>query len=184
MSDSFTSSFRRVIRGGIESTQLSDIMSILGSVILSSNEDRYFWDLNGDGDFRVKDVRNLIDETFLPKDVSPTRWVKSIPIKVNIFAWKVSLDRLPTRFNLVSRGVPVPSLSCPSCNIVQEDLGHTLFSCDLAIGVSRLVCRWWNLTWTPLDSYASWLNWFKSLRMSSSSKGVLEGVFYTAWWSI
>ncbi|GJU48302.1 RNA-directed DNA polymerase, eukaryota [Tanacetum coccineum] len=170
--------------GGIESTQLSDIMSILGSVILSSNEDRYFWDLNGDGDFRVKDVRNLIDETFLPKDVSPTRWVKSIPIKVNIFAWKVSLDRLPTRFNLVSRGVPVPSLSCPSCNIVQEDLGHTLFSCDLAIGVSRLVCRWWNLTWTPLDSYASWLNWFKSLRMSSSSKGVLEGVFYTAWWSI
>ncbi|GKA78302.1 RNA-directed DNA polymerase, eukaryota [Tanacetum coccineum] len=177
MSDSFTSSFRRVIRGGIESTQLSDIMSILGSVILSSNEDRYFWDLNGDGDFRVKDVRNLIDETFLPKDVSPTRWVKSIPIKVNIFAWKVSLDRLPTRFNLVSRGVPVPSLSCLSCNIVQEDLGHTLFSCDLAIGVSRLVCRWWNLTWTPLDSYASWLNWFKLLRMSSSSKGVLEGVF-------
>ncbi|GJV97810.1 RNA-directed DNA polymerase, eukaryota [Tanacetum coccineum] len=53
MSDSFTSSFRRVIRGGIESTQLSDIMSILGLVILSSNEDRYFWDLNGDGDFRV-----------------------------------------------------------------------------------------------------------------------------------
>ncbi|GJV09846.1 RNA-directed DNA polymerase, eukaryota [Tanacetum coccineum] len=183
MSDSFTSSFRRVIRGGIKSTQLSDIMSILGSVILSSNEDRYFWDLNGDGDFRVKDVRNLIDETFLPKDVSPTRWVKSIPIKVNIFAWKVSLDRLPTRFNLVSRGVPVPSLSCPSCNIVQEDLGHTLFSCDLAISVSRLVCRWWNLSWTPLDSYASWLNWFKSLWMSSSSKGVLEGVFYTAWWS-
>ncbi|GJY48947.1 RNA-directed DNA polymerase, eukaryota [Tanacetum coccineum] len=119
MSDSFTSSFRRVIRGGIESTQLSDIMSILGSLILSSNEDRYFWDLNGDGDFRVKDVRNLIDETFLPKDVSPTRWVKSIPIKVNIFAWKVPLDRLLTRFNLVSRGVPVPSLSCPSCNIVQ-----------------------------------------------------------------
>ncbi|GJS42790.1 hypothetical protein Tco_0567833 [Tanacetum coccineum] len=39
MSDSFTSSFRRVIRGGIKSTQLSDIMSILGSVILSSNED-------------------------------------------------------------------------------------------------------------------------------------------------
>ncbi|GKE77969.1 RNA-directed DNA polymerase, eukaryota, partial [Tanacetum coccineum] len=184
MSDSFTSSFRRVIRGGIESTQLSDIMSILGSVILSSNEDTYFWDLNGDGDFRVKDVRNLIDETFLPKDVSPTRWVKSIPIKVNIFTWNVSLDRLPTQFNLVSRGVPVPSFSCPSCNIVQEDLGHTLFSCNLVIGVSRLVCRWWNLTWTPLDFYASWLNWFKSLRMSSSSKGVLEGVFYTAWWSI
>ncbi|GKD04244.1 hypothetical protein Tco_1179218 [Tanacetum coccineum] len=123
MSDSFTSSFRRVIRGGIESTQLSDIMSILGSVILSSNEDRYFWDLNGDGDFRVKDVRNLIDETFLPKDVSPTRWVKSIPIKVNIFAWKVSLDRLPTRFNLrVSF----------SLQMVELDLDPSRFLCFMA----------------------------------------------------
>ncbi|GJR59196.1 RNA-directed DNA polymerase, eukaryota [Tanacetum coccineum] len=91
MSDSFTSSFRRVIRGGIKSTQLSDIMSILGSVILSSNEDRYFWDLNGDGDFRVKDVRNLIDETFLPKDVSPTR-------RVSFSLQMVELDLDPSRF--------------------------------------------------------------------------------------
>ncbi|GJW60262.1 RNA-directed DNA polymerase, eukaryota [Tanacetum coccineum] len=168
---------------GLAAAHPSNWSTIIKEVDVLKAQDRYFWDLNGDGDFRVKDVRNLIDETFLPKDVSPTRWVKSIPIKVNIFAWKVSLDRLPTRFNLVSRGVPVPSLSCPSCNIVQEDLGHTLFSCDLAIGVSRLVCRRGNLTWTPLDSYASWLNWFKSLRMSSSPKGVLGRRFFTTtWW--
>nr|GEU67457.1 RNA-directed DNA polymerase, eukaryota, reverse transcriptase zinc-binding domain protein [Tanacetum cinerariifolium] len=133
-----SSLFRRDVRGGAESEQLSQCLNILGSVVLSNSKDRYFWDLNGDGEFRVKDIRLLLDDTFLPKDDSPTKWVKSIPNKINIFVWKVSLDRLPTRHNLVQRGVPVPSLSCPNCNNAQEDLAHILFSCDLASRVTRL----------------------------------------------
>ncbi|GJS50520.1 RNA-directed DNA polymerase, eukaryota [Tanacetum coccineum] len=181
---SFTSSFRREVRGGAESLQLTQILDLLGTVILSNMEDRWIWDLNGDGEFCVKDVRNLLDVTFLPKADSPTRWIKTIPIKVNIFAWKVSLDRLPTRSNLARRGVLVPSSSCLICNVSDEDLAHLLFRCDLAIEVTRLVYRWWNLVWIPLDSYISWLSWIKALRMNSRSKSVLEGVFYTAWWSI
>nr|GFA30669.1 RNA-directed DNA polymerase, eukaryota [Tanacetum cinerariifolium] len=100
-----SSSFRRDVRGGADSEQLSQCLNILGSVILSNSEDRYFWDINGDGEFRVKDIRLLLDDAFLPKDDSSTRWVKSIPIKINIFAWKVSLARLPTRHNLVQRGI-------------------------------------------------------------------------------
>nr|GEW35841.1 RNA-directed DNA polymerase, eukaryota, nucleotide-binding alpha-beta plait domain protein [Tanacetum cinerariifolium] len=63
------------------------------------------WDLNGEGVFRVKDLLNLLDESFLPKDSTATRWVKSIPIKINVLAWKVYLDRLPTRLNLIRRVV-------------------------------------------------------------------------------
>ncbi|GJX41243.1 RNA-directed DNA polymerase, eukaryota, reverse transcriptase zinc-binding domain protein [Tanacetum coccineum] len=66
--------------------------------------------LNRSGLFRVSDIRNLVDETFLPKDEVATRWIKYIPIKINIFAWKVHLDRLPTRLNLVHRGVQLISL--------------------------------------------------------------------------
>ncbi|GJY55910.1 RNA-directed DNA polymerase, eukaryota [Tanacetum coccineum] len=179
-----TSSFRRAVRGGVESSQLALMQDILRSVSLTNSEDRWIWDMSGDGDFRVKDVRNLLDETFLPKSDSPTRWVKSIPIKINIFAWKVSMDRLPTRSNLVRRGVLVSPVSCPIGCTAQEDLNHILFSCDMATGVSRLICRWWNQVWTPVDSYNSWIAWFKLIRMPSSSKGVLEGVFYITWWSI
>nr|GEV87797.1 RNA-directed DNA polymerase, eukaryota [Tanacetum cinerariifolium] len=71
-------------------------------------EDRWVWDMNGEGVFRVKDLRNLLDESFLPKDSTATRWVKSILIKINVFAWKVYLDRLPTRLNLIRRGVQSP----------------------------------------------------------------------------
>ncbi|GJU52310.1 hypothetical protein Tco_1226024, partial [Tanacetum coccineum] len=48
---------------------------------------------NGEGCFQVKDVRSVLDETFLPKENIPTRWVKSIPIKVNVFVWKLVQDR-------------------------------------------------------------------------------------------
>ncbi|GJS16075.1 RNA-directed DNA polymerase, eukaryota [Tanacetum coccineum] len=76
-----------------------------------------YLDLKGVWIFRVKDVRNLLDESFLPKVEVPTRWIKSIPIKVNVFAWKLFLDRLPTRSNLARRNVTVPSLACSLCGI-------------------------------------------------------------------
>nr|GEX56600.1 RNA-directed DNA polymerase, eukaryota [Tanacetum cinerariifolium] len=37
--------------------------------------------LNGDGCFRVKDVRMMLDDMLLPKSDVPSRWVKQIPIK-------------------------------------------------------------------------------------------------------
>ena len=114
---------------GVESQQLDYLLGLLGSVMLSNMGDRWVWDLNGDGVFRVKDVRNLLDETFLPKAEMPTRYIKCIPIKVNIFVWQVLLDRLPTRSNLARRNVVTTSLSCPICDVAPEDTSHLFFSC-------------------------------------------------------
>nr|GEZ77976.1 putative RNA-directed DNA polymerase, eukaryota, reverse transcriptase zinc-binding domain protein [Tanacetum cinerariifolium] len=184
MNGTFVSSFRRDVRGGLESTQLSQLLDLLDSMVLPNLDDRWVWDLNGDGIFQVKDARILLDDFFLPKAVTPTRWVKSIPIKLNIFAWKVSLNRLPTRINLFRRGVSVSPISCSIYHAGLEDLDHLLFCCSMAIDVTRSICKWWNLGWVLVDSYLSWLSWFNSIRMQSSSKMVLKGVFYTAWWSI
>ncbi|GJU61242.1 hypothetical protein Tco_1243077 [Tanacetum coccineum] len=116
MNTSISSSFRRHVRGGVESQQLDQLSLLLDTVILSNMDDRWFWDLNGDGVFQVKDVRSMLDEAFLPKMEVPTRWIKSIPIKVNVFAWKLYLDRLPTRSNLSRsrRNVSLPSLALSS----------------------------------------------------------------------
>nr|GFB67753.1 RNA-directed DNA polymerase, eukaryota [Tanacetum cinerariifolium] len=123
------------------------------AVILSNMEDRWFWDLNGDAVFRVKDVRILLDEAFLPKMEVPTRWIKSIPIKVNVFAWKLFLDRLPTRSNLARRNVSIPSLACPLCDLTLKDSSHLFFGCFVAKDVQKLICRWWNLDFQSFDSY-------------------------------
>ncbi|GJW86964.1 ty3-gypsy retrotransposon protein [Tanacetum coccineum] len=181
---SVTSSLRRSVRGGVESSQLALLQTHIEGTLLSNMDDRWVWDLNGEGVFRVKDGRILLDECFLPKAPTATRWVKYVPIKINVFAWKVFLDRLPTRSNLQHRGVLVSDLLCPLCSSAQEDSSHLFFSCRLATDIVRLVCRWWNLSWTPLGSYADWLNWFNSIRLSSKVKDLLEGVLYITWWSV
>nr|GEW26227.1 RNA-directed DNA polymerase, eukaryota [Tanacetum cinerariifolium] len=110
MSAPFVSSLRRDIRGGEESAQISRISDLLDIVVLSNMEDRRFWDLNGDGCFRVKDVRRMLDDMLLPKSDVPSRWVKQIPINVNVLACKISMDRLPTRVNLHRLGVQIADM--------------------------------------------------------------------------
>ncbi|GJS70003.1 RNA-directed DNA polymerase, eukaryota [Tanacetum coccineum] len=111
-------------------------------------------------------------------------FIKSIPIKVNVFAWKLYLDRLPTRSNLSRRNVSLPSLACPLCDHVLEDSSHLFFGCSVAKDIQKLICRWWNLDVYPYDSYEDWLSWFKSIRLGSKTKEMLEGMFYVSWWSL
>ncbi|GJT77177.1 RNA-directed DNA polymerase, eukaryota [Tanacetum coccineum] len=178
---SVTSSLRRPVRGGSESSQLSLLQEYIEGTILSSLEDRWVWDLNGEGVFCVKDVQNLLDDVFLPKAPIATRWIKYVPIKLNVFAWKVHLNRLPTRVNLQHRGVLVSDPSCPICHSEDEDLAHLFFRCSLVTDIVRLVCRWWNIAWASIDSYSNWLHWFNAIRLSPKVKDLLEGVFYITW---
>ncbi|GJV92708.1 RNA-directed DNA polymerase, eukaryota [Tanacetum coccineum] len=178
---SVTSSLRRTVRGGVEASQLDLLQKTIEATMLSNMEDRWVWNLNEEGVFQVKDVRTLLDECFLLKAPTATRWVKYIPIKINVFAWKVFLDRLPTRSNLQHCGVHVSDLLYLIYSSALEDSSHLFFSCSLVRDVVRLVCRWWNLSWSALGSYSDWLIWFKSIRLSSNVKGLLEGVFYITW---
>ncbi|GJX20072.1 RNA-directed DNA polymerase, eukaryota [Tanacetum coccineum] len=159
LSDCNDSYWQRPVRGGREAQQLSCLLEILGTWSYQT------WSV-------------------LPKDEFPTRWVKCVPIKINVFAWKIFLDRLPTRLNLYRRGVVITSVECPNCGEANEDTTHIFFNCGLALDVMHLVCRWWNLDRSSFSSYSDWLVWFKALRMGSKKKDVLEGVFYVAWWCI
>ncbi|GJZ10167.1 RNA-directed DNA polymerase, eukaryota [Tanacetum coccineum] len=182
--DAVSFSFRRPVRDGVESQQLVDITALLASVSLSSSADRWVCDLSGDGEFRVKDVRNLLDNMFLPSFPDATRWIKCIPIKINVFVWRARRDFLPTRVNLSRRGIIVDSISCPLCSSSEEDIHHLLFGCDMAKNIFRRLCHWWELDWQALGSFLEWYTWFSSIRLSSKVKALLEGVFYIAWWSI
>nr|GEV13522.1 retrovirus-related Pol polyprotein from transposon TNT 1-94 [Tanacetum cinerariifolium] len=48
------------------------------------------------GDFSVKSAREEIDKHILVVSRSQNRWSKVLPIKLNVFSWRMMLDRLPT----------------------------------------------------------------------------------------
>ncbi|GJS04550.1 RNA-directed DNA polymerase, eukaryota [Tanacetum coccineum] len=73
---------------------------LVSTITLSSAVDRYVWSLENSGEFSVKSIRQVIDANCFPVIHSATRWVKSVPLKVNIMAWKIKMDGLPTRMNI------------------------------------------------------------------------------------
>nr|GEY03949.1 RNA-directed DNA polymerase, eukaryota, reverse transcriptase zinc-binding domain protein [Tanacetum cinerariifolium] len=127
--------FRREPRSDIEAVQLAKLEDQLEDVQLVNNRDRWAWSLNGSGEFSVASIRRLLDDIRLPDVSSQTRWIKAVPIKVNILAWRVILNGLPSRVNISRRD-----------NF-------------------KKVCRWWNVDFAEVSSYDEWLLWISSLRI-------------------
>nr|GEY18831.1 RNA-directed DNA polymerase, eukaryota [Tanacetum cinerariifolium] len=98
------SSFRRNPRGGIEQVQYEELQDMISLISLSPQPDRFVWSLSNSGTFFVASLRKVIDENRYPGGLSRTRWLKYVPLKVNITAWKIKLDALRTRLNISRRG--------------------------------------------------------------------------------
>ncbi|GKA95779.1 RNA-directed DNA polymerase, eukaryota, reverse transcriptase zinc-binding domain protein [Tanacetum coccineum] len=109
-------SYRRLPRGGIEEVQMMEMRSAISLIILSPALDTWVWTLDGFRSFTVGSARKYIDKKLLISGSEPTRWCKVIPQKVNILAWRILLDKLPTHINLDVRGFDVPSILCPICD--------------------------------------------------------------------
>nr|GEV13034.1 RNA-directed DNA polymerase, eukaryota, reverse transcriptase zinc-binding domain protein [Tanacetum cinerariifolium] len=167
-------SFRRKSRGGAEQIQMTILKEILEGCILSDTEDRWTWSLEGSGEFSVSSIRKTIDAAFLPCGNVKTRWVKEVPIKINILAWKVSNDYLPTRFNLSRRGIDIGYIVCLMCNNMVESSRHLFFSCDLSNQLMSKISKWWDLRYHEINSYEEWIDWMLSIRLPYNLKTVLK----------
>ncbi|GKA83847.1 hypothetical protein Tco_0805442 [Tanacetum coccineum] len=157
-------SLRRAPRDGVEMKQFRDMIAILEGVELPAMHDRWIWSLVGSGEFSVASARKFIDDHRLTGSPHKTRWVKVVPIKINVMAWKVRFDFLPTRLNLSRRGLELHSK--------HRDIRN------------RKIASWWELSYSEFDSYDDWLDWFQVLRLHSKHRDMLEGVFYAMWWLV
>ncbi|GKF60877.1 RNA-directed DNA polymerase, eukaryota, reverse transcriptase zinc-binding domain protein, partial [Tanacetum coccineum] len=68
-------------------------------------------------------------------------WNSWTPRKVNVGVWRAPLNRLATRVNLEQKGVPIASMRCPFCDLIDEDVNYVLISCPCVLPV----WSWWNL---------------------------------------
>ncbi|GJS99990.1 RNA-directed DNA polymerase, eukaryota [Tanacetum coccineum] len=182
--DDLLCSFHRAPRAGAEELQYIQLVKIMEGITLFDSNDRWRWSLEGCGEFTVASVRNLLDANSLPVVSSKTRWIKAVPIKVNIHAWKVKLDILPTRLNISKRGMDIESILCPLCEKNVESSSHIFFTCPISREIFRKVLLWWEIDVVMVSSYDEWLEWLLSIRLHSKHKELFEGVCYVLWWYI
>ncbi|GJX29808.1 RNA-directed DNA polymerase, eukaryota, reverse transcriptase zinc-binding domain protein [Tanacetum coccineum] len=175
-------SFGRLPRGGIENAQFAEFSVLLQQVVLAQGSVRWTWTENGSGQFSVASVRKIIDNKLCSGGENSTRWIRCVPNKINIHAWKVMTEPLATRFDKSRRGIVIESILCGNCDIGVETTSHLFFTCDMATSVHRLINRWWEVPDMEIDSYATWKGWIVTIRMASKTKLMFEGVYYVMWW--
>nr|GEW29762.1 RNA-directed DNA polymerase, eukaryota, reverse transcriptase zinc-binding domain protein [Tanacetum cinerariifolium] len=156
---SLVNSFRRNPRSGVEEFQLDNLSRLVSTITLSSVVDRYVWSLENSGEFSVKSIRKVIDANLFPVIHSATRWVKSVPLKVNIMA---CMDGLPTKMSISRCGIEIDSIVCPICNSGAESSCHIFFQCNLVRQLARKISCWWNVDYIDVSSYEEFETYVKS----------------------
>ncbi|GJX62764.1 RNA-directed DNA polymerase, eukaryota, partial [Tanacetum coccineum] len=131
---------------------LRDLLTEISLIDINVDEDSCVWSIAKDDIFTVGETHHIIDSMLLPSLVPLTSWYKVLPHKVNIFLWRLYLDRLPHRLNISSRGMDIQSISCPMCNCNVETSSHIFVECDIASEVWRMVQNWYDI---PLPSFLS-----------------------------
>ncbi|GJZ19234.1 RNA-directed DNA polymerase, eukaryota [Tanacetum coccineum] len=175
---------RHCSRGGVEREQWDALISLVQTHIVSDQMDIWLWSADGSGVFSVSMARVLINKGTLVIGEEETRWSKVVPIKINVFIWRMILDKLPTRLNLMLRGLDVQSNLCGICGTHIESIDHVMLHCQVASDLWRLIGRWWNLVIPVFISFKEFLSWLDNLNISSVSKKVFNVVVITAAWSI
>ncbi|GJT62028.1 RNA-directed DNA polymerase, eukaryota, reverse transcriptase zinc-binding domain protein [Tanacetum coccineum] len=128
--------------------------------------------------FLVVSARGFIDDVILDVDVVATRRTRLFPAKVNVFFWRLKLNRIPTRVNLDMRSIDIGSVRDV------ETSNDLFFSCEMAVDLWVLVARWWELDIPVMSSVLEWVAWIDSARLPSKVKNCLYAVALMLMWSI
>lgn len=107
--------------------------------------DNWEWGIDPVEGFTVNNTRRFINSKNLEKRVHETRWYKFVPNKLNILVWRTILDRLPTRNNLVIRGIYLNFVLFPLCFVQIEDYKRVFVECDVVKEIWRKVLKWLDL---------------------------------------
>ncbi|KAJ9536162.1 hypothetical protein OSB04_un000663 [Centaurea solstitialis] len=110
---------------------------------IKRQDNSWKWVLEADGGFLVKSLRKCIDDRTLEEAEKTTMWSKVVPGKINLFIWRLRIDRLPTRVNLAKRGIEIQSTACPLCNRSDEHLEHVFLNCSTAKEIMAHLVSWW-----------------------------------------
>ncbi|XP_071704148.1 uncharacterized protein [Rutidosis leptorrhynchoides] len=177
-------SWRRPIRGGSEECQLVDLLNALGDVSLSDSGDSWNWVNSSSNSYSVSQARILIaSSNYVPYSVG-SRWCSNIPIKVNIFIWRLNLNRLPTLSNLESRNILVDRDCCALCDVSEEDRDHLFIRCDTSYQIWCRIGVWLGISFPILDSVEDLWNWIDSYPANDTKKLILQSIASSTLWNI
>ncbi|XP_058742394.1 uncharacterized protein LOC131614872 [Vicia villosa] len=122
---------------------------VRGFIPRANGCDTFLWSIAKDKVFTVASITFAIDSA---KSIAwdyqlinslKVMWELNLPPKIKVFAWRFFTDRLPTRDQLLKRGVA--NVLCPNCVLCGSSLessSHLFFNCQEVKAIWKHVFNW------------------------------------------
>jgi hypothetical protein len=135
---------------------LRECQALLLPVTLQATSlDRWQWRPDPAAGYSVHDAYQILtsQDSVILGEAEALIWHRQVPLKVSILAWRLLRDRLPTRANLVSRGILDPDLhDCVTgCGGI-ETARHLFLSCNTFGSLWALVRSW--IGFSAVDAFS------------------------------
>jgi len=108
---------------------------LLNNIVLQPDvSDRWQWYLDIEEGYTVCGAYHILTTQVSPLvDLTEDLiWHKQVPLEVSILAWRLLRDRLPTKNNLLRRGIiQVESIRCMAGCGHDKSTSHLLLHCDI-----------------------------------------------------
>jgi hypothetical protein len=113
-------------------------------------------------------------------------WKNDVPTKINIFGWRLLLDKLPTRDALHHRGIlhNTYELTCSFCFHLPEDSFHVFFNCPFATKVWQAIFTWIGHHVNPMQTCWNHFQNFGTLVKSKNGNWVRHLIWLATTWCI
>ncbi|KAF5812776.1 putative reverse transcriptase zinc-binding domain-containing protein [Helianthus annuus] len=154
---------------------------------LTQNNGSWSWRNDEEQLFSVKQVRKDLEIARLAgiPDDPCFSWNTWATPKANFLLWRVLIDRIASRENLIKRGVQLDDEFCPRCGLSLESRDHIFLSCIWAR------CIWWNvLAWVrikyPVEVYSfrEFLDYVNQCPGSKVWKHIIQLIILATVWRI
>lgn len=123
-----------------------ECVALLSPIVLQVGSlDRWVWKLHSSQRYTVNSAYRFLTaiEGNPNEGFHNMLWLKAVPLKVNIFVWRLFLNRLATKDNLYRRRVlDGDNVMCSTMCGGEEDRDHLFFRCDFYGRLWLLVSEW------------------------------------------
>jgi mannosylglycoprotein endo-beta-mannosidase len=177
-----------------EETLVNRLYDLLNQMRLSAGPDVWWWKGDPEGLFSVKSAYSIMFSLVsgageLVERVNPVFdriWKSPAPSKLIAFSWQVLHNRIPTKDNLVRRGIfrgDSPG-NCVVCSGSLESVTHLFLHCDFAFSIWLDIFRWLDVSVIMPGSLSIMFEYFIGLAKSKKARKGFMLVWHTTLWQI
>jgi len=172
-----------------EEEMVGELILLLAHVTLQvTKEDKWLWTLENSSAFSVRSLYRFLTlhpQVDLPVDAA-SLWHKNVPLKVVFFAWRLFRDRLPTKDNLLRRGViNYDSRTCVAGCDLAESSSHLFLHCNILGSVWHSIYSWVGVSMTnPFTVPDHFIQFSSSGGMGNKRRSLLQVIWYATAWEI